>query len=75
MRIIIITGSSLRHRAFAQRLKVSKKKIPYRITNRRKGDLEGLCADPEYANNFLNWKAQYDLEKMCLDSWNRKGIS
>ena len=52
--------------------KVSKRKIPYRITNRRKGDLEDLCADPEYANNFLKWKALYDLEKMCLDSWNCK---
>ena len=54
--------------------KVSKRKIPFRITNRRKGDVEELCADPEYANNFLNWKAQYDLEKMCLDSWNCKVI-
>ena len=52
--------------------KVSNRKIPYRITKRRKGDIEELCADPEYANNFLNWKAQYDLEKMCLDSWNCK---
>ena len=55
--------------------KVSKRKIPYRFTKRRNGDIEELCADPEYANNFLNWKAQYDLEKMCYDSWNYKGIS
>ena len=55
--------------------KVSKRKIPYRITNRRQGDLEELCADPEYAKNFLNWRAQYDLEKMCLDSWNCKVIT
>ena len=53
--------------------KVSKRKIPYRITNRREGDIDELCADPEYANNILNWRAQYDLEKMCLDSWNCKG--
>ena len=38
------------------------------------GDIDELCADPEYANNILNWRAQYDLEKMCLDSWNCKGI-
>ena len=55
--------------------KVSKRKIPYRITNRREGDIDELCADPEYANNILNWRAQYDLEKMCLDSWNCKGIT
>ena len=55
--------------------KVSKRKIPYKITNRRKGDVEELCADPEYAYNFLNWKAKYDLEKMCLDSWHKRGIS
>ena len=54
--------------------KVSKRKIPYRITNRREGDIDELCADPEYAHNILNWRAQYDLEKMCLDSWNCKGI-
>ena len=54
--------------------KVSKREIPYRITTRRKGDIDELCADPEFANNFLNWKAQHDLEKMCLDSWNCKGI-
>ena len=55
--------------------KVSKRKIPYKITNRRKGDVEELCADPKYAYNFLNWEAKYDLEKMCLDSWHKKGIS
>ena len=55
--------------------KVSKRKIPYRITNRREGDIDELCADPEYANNILNWRAQYDLEKMCLDSWNCKVIT
>ena len=55
--------------------KVSKRKIPYRITNRRQGDIDELCADPEYAHNILNWRAQYDLEKMCLDSWNCKGIT
>ena len=55
--------------------KVSKRKIPYRITNRREGDIDELCADPEYAHNILNWRAQYDLEKMCLDSWNCKGIT
>lgn len=52
--------------------RVSKRRIPYRITNRRKGDIDEICADPNLAYNFLNWKAKYDLEKMCLDSWRWK---
>ena len=49
---------------------VSLKKIPYEITKRRAGDLAEYYADPSLAKNILNWKAKFDLRKMCLDSWN-----
>ncbi|MDY6915973.1 MAG: UDP-glucose 4-epimerase GalE [Candidatus Cloacimonadota bacterium] len=53
-------------KAFA---KASGRKIPYHFTARRPGDI-GLCyADPSKAEKELGWKAQYDLEKMCEDSW------
>ena len=44
--------------------------IPYRITDRRPGDIAICYADPTKALSVLGWKAEYDLEKMCLDSAN-----
>ncbi len=44
--------------------------IPYRITDRRPGDIAVCYADPTKAFSVLGWKAEYDLEKMCLDSAN-----
>lgn len=50
--------------------KASGKKINYKITNRRAGDV-GICyADIRKAENVLDWHAEYGIEKMCLDSWN-----
>jgi UDP-glucose 4-epimerase len=44
---------------------VSNKKIPYKFTHRRQGDLPVLYSDTNKANNILNWRAQNDLKKMC----------
>jgi UDP-glucose 4-epimerase len=52
--------------AFSQ---VSGKKIPYQITARRPGDIGECYADASKAAKDLGWKAQYDLLKMCEDSW------
>ena len=49
--------------------RISGKVIPYEITDRRKGDISEICADTSYAYKFLNWKAKYDLDKMCEDAW------
>ena len=48
---------------------VSGKSIPYKIGQRRKGDVASCYADPSLANNILNWNAKYDLIKMCEDAW------
>jgi len=45
-------------------------KIPYVIKERRAGDIATCYADPAKAEAELGWKAQYDLEQMCKDSWN-----
>jgi UDP-glucose 4-epimerase len=50
--------------------KVSGKKIPYKIVNRRHGDIAVSYADVRLAKKLLNWSAEYDLERMCADSWN-----
>ena len=46
------------------------KKVPYKITERRPGDLAEIFADPTKAKEELNWVATKTLEDMCKDSWN-----
>ena len=49
--------------------KASGREIPYKITNRRPGDIGESFADPSKAEKELNWKAKKDLYEMCYDSW------
>ncbi len=44
--------------------------IPYQIVERRPGDIDACYSDPSKAERELGWEAQYDLEKMCKDSYN-----
>lgn len=44
-------------------------KIPYSIKPRREGDIATNYSDPGKAFRELGWKAEYDLERMCKDSW------
>lgn len=45
-------------------------KVPYRITDRRPGDIAECYADSSKAKELLGWTAQYGLVDMCRDSWN-----
>ena len=45
------------------------KTIPYKIVERRAGDIATCYADPSKANEELGWKAQYDIHRMCQDAW------
>lgn len=49
--------------------KVTGKKVPYRIAPRRPGDLATVYASPDKSAEELGWKAEYDLEDMCRDTW------
>jgi len=49
--------------------KVIGKKIPYEIADRRPGDIAECFADPRLAEKVLDWKAEYDIDRMCLDEW------
>lgn len=49
--------------------KVTGKPIPYRIVDRRPGDIASCYADPSKANKELGWKATRGLEEMCQDAW------
>lgn len=43
--------------------------IPYKIVERRPGDVAMCYADPTKAKTELGWEAKYDLDRMCADSW------
>jgi len=43
--------------------------VPYVIAPRRPGDIDVCYADPAKALNDLGWKAKYDLDRMCEDTW------
>jgi len=43
--------------------------IPYRITERRPGDIAQCYADPTLARAELGWQTQFGLQEMCRDSW------
>lgn len=50
--------------------KVNDIEIPYAILDRRPGDVAIVTADPQKANELLDWKTERGLEQMCRDSWN-----
>ncbi len=47
----------------------SGRKIPYRITERRPGDVAVCYADPSKAEKELGWKAVRGITEMCRDAW------
>ena len=50
--------------------KASGRKVPYKITPRRAGDIATCYADVSKAKEKLHWQAKYNLDDMCRDSWN-----
>ena len=49
--------------------RASGKKISYQVVPRRLGDLPEYYAQADYAQQVLGWKAQYDIDRMCADTW------
>ncbi len=49
--------------------KASGIKIPYKITDRRPGDIDESFAGVEKAKKELGFEVKYDVEKMCEDSF------
>ena len=50
--------------------KVNNVKIPYKIVDRRAGDLEAVFCNPDKAKKELKWTANKSVEEMCKDAWN-----
>jgi UDP-glucose 4-epimerase len=53
-------------RAFEQ---ASGRPVPYRLVDRRPGDVAACYADPTLAAELLGWRAEKGLAEMCADTW------
>jgi UDP-glucose 4-epimerase len=49
--------------------RASGRAVPYRIVDRRPGDVAQCWADPSLAQQLLGWSAQLGLDQMCEDAW------
>ena len=49
--------------------KVSQQKLPYKIVNRRAGDVVKIYASTQKANNVLGWKAENTLDDAMKHAW------
>lgn len=50
--------------------KVSGQKLPYKIVNRREGDVVEAFANTDRAHQILGWKAKFSLEEALASAWN-----
>ena len=49
--------------------KVSGQSLNYQIVGRREGDIEQIWAQPDKANNVLDWKAEISVEETMASAW------
>jgi UDP-glucose 4-epimerase len=49
--------------------KANDLKVPYKIVDRRPGDIANSYADANKAYEKLGWKAEKTIFDMCKDSW------
>jgi len=49
--------------------KASERPVPFRITQRRPGDIASCYADSALASELMGWQAVRDLDTMCRDAW------
>ncbi|WP_319584208.1 UDP-glucose 4-epimerase GalE [uncultured Pseudodesulfovibrio sp.] len=50
--------------------RINNVSIPYRITDRRPGDVAANYASTDKARNELGWEATHTIEDMVRDTWN-----
>jgi UDP-glucose 4-epimerase len=55
--------------------KASGKEIPYRIVERRPGDIAACYAKVERARTELGWEVQKEIDEMCADSWRWQSLN
>ena len=50
-------------------------KVPYRIVDRRPGDIATCYADPSKAHELLHWQTHRSLDDMCRDAWHWQSLN
>ena len=50
-------------------VKACGKTLPYEIKPRRAGDIATCYCDASKAERELGWKAEFGIDRMCVDSW------
>lgn len=50
--------------------KVCSKKLNYKISPRRAGDVEAIYSDSSKAKKLLGWKTKFGIEEMMKSAWN-----
>lgn len=49
--------------------KATGRKVNYKFTERRPGDIAACFANPQKAKEELEWVAKYSIDEMCQDTW------
>lgn len=49
--------------------KASGRQVPYKIVDRRAGDVAACYSAPQKASEVLNWRATRTLDDMCASTW------
>jgi UDP-glucose 4-epimerase len=55
--------------------KASGKTVPYKIVERRPGDIATCYADTALAERELGWRAERNIDQMCADSWRWQSLA
>ena len=50
-------------------IKTTGQPVPYSIAPRRPGDIASCYASSDKAKQLLGWQAEFDIERMCTDTW------
>ena len=50
-------------------IKTTGQPVPYSIAPRRPGDIASCYASSDKAKHLLGWQADFDIERMCTDTW------
>ena len=50
-------------------IKTTGQPVPYSIAPRRPGDIASCYASSDKAKKLLGWQAEFDIERMCTDTW------
>jgi UDP-glucose 4-epimerase len=49
--------------------------IPFKVVERRPGDIPTSYADPSKAERELGWKATRSIDEMCIDTWRWQSLN